>query len=64
MKDLIRQMFRKLTPREMAARELSEAERNKLEAQTAVEYAQSVVSYNDNRIRRLRRYLSDEEASA
>lgn len=59
MKDELKQMFRKLTPREMAAKELAEAERNKLEAQSAVEYAQSVVSYNDSRIRRLRRFLTE-----
>jgi hypothetical protein len=56
--------FRKLTPTEMAATELAEAELNRLEAQTAVEYATSVVGYEDARIERLRKFLAEQEKAA
>ena len=39
-----KRMTRRLTPVEMAATELAEAELHKLEAHSAVEYATSVVS--------------------
>lgn len=48
----------KMTPTERAARELSQAELSLLEAQSAVEYAQSVVIYNQNRIKRLKTFLT------
>jgi hypothetical protein len=51
----------RLTPVEMAATELAEAELHKLEAHSAVEYATSVVSYEDARIKRLRKFLADAE---
>jgi len=56
-----KRMTRRLTPVEMAATELAEAELHKLEAHSAVEYATSVVSYEDARIKRLRKFLSDAE---
>lgn len=56
-----KKLTRRLTPVEMAATELAEAELHRLEAQTAVEYATSVVSYEDARIKRLRKFLSDAE---
>ena len=46
---------------EMAAAELADAELHRLEAQSAVEYASSVVSYEDARIKRLRKFLADAE---
>jgi hypothetical protein len=45
----------------MAATELAEAELHRLEAHSAVEYATSVVSYEDARIKRLRKFLTDAE---
>lgn len=42
---------------EIAARELAEAERLLLESQTACEYAEAMVTYNTERIRRLRNYV-------
>lgn len=41
-----------------ATNELAEAEHERLLAQTAVEFAQSVVSYNDARIKRLKAYIT------
>lgn len=59
-----RRIFRKITPAEVAAKELAYAELNMLEAQSAKEYAESVMAYNDARIRRLRKYLATLEKSA
>jgi hypothetical protein len=56
-----KRITRRLTPVEMAATELAEAELHKLEAHSAVEYATSVVSYEDARIKRLRKFLADAE---
>jgi hypothetical protein len=56
-----KRITRRLTPVEMAATELAEAELHRLEAHSAVEYATSVVSYEDARIKRLRKFLSDAE---
>jgi hypothetical protein len=52
--------FRKLSPQEMAIRELYEAQRSLLEAQSAKEYAASVEEYNASRISRLQRYIKDQ----
>ena len=57
----LKRIIRRLTPAEMAAAELADAELHRLEAHTAVEYASSVVSYEDARIKRLRKFLSDAE---
>jgi hypothetical protein len=56
-----KRLTRRLTPVEMAAAELAEAELHRLEAHSAVEYASSVVSYEDARIKRLRKFLADAE---
>ncbi len=56
-----KRLTRRLTPAEMAAAELADAELHRLEAQSAVEYASSVVSYEDARIKRLRKFLADAE---
>ena len=58
MIDAFRRVFRRITPAEVAARELAEAELSMLQAQTAREYAESVMSYNLARITRLRKYLA------
>jgi hypothetical protein len=56
-----KRMTRRLTPVEMAATELAEAELHRLEAHSAVEFATSMVSYEDARIKRLRKFLTDAE---
>jgi len=47
------------TPLELAARELVQAQRAKLEAESACEYAASMIQYNDDRINRLRIRLTE-----
>lgn len=51
--ELLREPFKKPSPMEMIATELADAHLSKLEAETAVEYAQSIVDYNTTRIERL-----------
>ena len=55
--------FRKPALAEVAARELEQAQHSLLEAQTAQEYAASVISYNEARIKRLKAFLRTQEAS-
>jgi hypothetical protein len=52
------------TPLEMVARELVEAQRSKLEAESAREYAYHMVQYNDDRINRLRERLDELKGEA
>lgn len=47
------------SPESIALRELEEAKRSMLQAQTAKEYAESMVKYHDARIRRLTQFLKD-----
>jgi len=47
------------TPLELATRELVQAQRSKLEAETALDYAANMVQYNDDRINRLRVRLNE-----
>jgi len=56
-------MYKRLTttptPLELAARELVQAQRAKLEAESALDYAANMVQYNDDRISRLRARLTE-----
>ena len=56
---MIKRVMATPTPLEMAARELVQAQRAKLEAESAREYAFSMVGYNDARIARLRKRMSE-----
>jgi hypothetical protein len=47
------------TPLEMAAKELVDAQRAKLEAESALDYAANMVNYNNDRIDRLRHRLDE-----
>lgn len=58
MINLLKNYFRRPTPPEMVAKELAIAQLCKLEAETAVDYAVSVVRYNDTRIARLTKHLA------
>lgn len=49
-----RHLFRDRTEMEVLVKELRQAQLNKLEAQTALDYATGIVLYNDNRITRLK----------
>jgi hypothetical protein len=51
--ELMKEPFKRPTPLELIASELSDAHLEKLTAETAVEYAQSIVDYNVTRITRL-----------
>ena len=57
--ELMKEPFKKPTPLEMIAAELSDAHLEKLSAETAVEYAQSIVDYNVNRIERLNKRMEE-----
>ena len=57
--ELMKEPFKKPTPLEMIAAELSDAHLEKLNAETAVEYAQSIVDYNTTRIARLNKRLEE-----
>jgi hypothetical protein len=49
------------TIREVILKELQEAQLRKLDAESAVEYAVSVVQYNEKRIKRLEERLNHHE---
>jgi len=57
--ELMKEPFKKPSPLEMIAEELADAHMEKLSAETAVEYAQSVVDYNVTRILRLNSRLDE-----
>jgi len=57
--ELMKEPFKKPTPLEMIAAELADAHLEKLNAETAVEYAQSIVNYNTTRIARLNARLEE-----
>ena len=59
MKQFIKQLLTPLTPLELAARELIEAQRSKLEAETALDYSANIVQYNNDRICRLKTRISE-----
>jgi hypothetical protein len=55
----LREITRTKTIREIIAIELKEAHKKKLEAESGVEYAVSIVSYNEKRIQRLQKRLTE-----
>ena len=57
LKDLVKPK----TIREVIFKELQEAQLRKLDAESAVEYAVSVVQYNEKRIKRLEERLNHHE---
>lgn len=57
--ELMKEPFKRPTPLELIAEELADAHMEKLSAETAVEYAQSVVDYNTTRIERLNARLEE-----
>lgn len=59
MMELLREPFKKPSPLEVIAKELAHAHLEKLEAETAVEYTQSIVDYNVNRITRLNARMNE-----
>ena len=57
-------LLKSVTPAQAVAGELFEAEMALLRAETGVEYAQALVAYNKNRIKRLKAYAAVEEKAA
>ena len=60
--ELMKEPFKRPTPLELIASELADAHLSKLEAETAVEYAQSIVDYNVVRITRLNSRMDEYRA--
>ena len=58
----IKEIFKPKTINEIIAQELREAHLKKLQAESAVEYARSVVQYNEQRIKRLEQRLTEHTA--
>ena len=54
----LRVMLKSVTPSQAIVWELAEAEMALLKAETGVEYAQALVTYNKNRVKRLKAYLN------
>jgi hypothetical protein len=52
-------LFRKQSLSQVVLNELEEAKRSKLEAESGKEYAESLVAYNDARIKRLTTRLDE-----
>ena len=57
--NFLRDILRARTRREILLKELKEAYLSKLNAETALEYAQSVLQYNEARIARINKRLAD-----
>ena len=62
MKDYFSKVFTQPNALELATQELADAERELLSAQTAVDYAKAMVSYNEDRVRRLRTFINTNSA--
>ena len=54
----LRLMLKSVTPTQAIVGELAEAEMALLRAETGVEYAAALVTYNKNRIKRLKAYMA------
>lgn len=59
----VKDLLRAKTPLEMVLKELTEAQLAKLQAETSVEYSQSIVSYNEQRISRLNKRITELQES-
>jgi hypothetical protein len=55
---LMQEKLREPTPLEVVSRELAEAQLEMLQAETAVDYAESIVMYNKVRIERLNDHIA------
>lgn len=62
--DDVKSMFKRKTPLQIVADELNEATMALLQAESGVEYANSLVAYNKARCNRLRSYLIEESKKA
>jgi len=55
----IKKLLSTPSPLELAVRELVQAQRSKLEAESACDYAYNMVEYNTHRIERLKRRVTE-----
>jgi hypothetical protein len=55
----VKDLLRAKTPLEVAEKELIEAQHSKMQGESAVEYAQSIVAYNEKRIFRLNNLIAE-----
>jgi len=55
----VKDLLRARTPLEVAEKELIEAQHSKMQGESAVEYAQSIVAYNQKRILRLTSLIAE-----
>ena len=55
----LKDLFRPRTIREIIAKEIKEAHLRKLEAESAAEYARSLAQYNEQRVIRLQKRLTE-----
>jgi hypothetical protein len=62
IRDQIRRLCGNISHAELMQRELDQAHRSLLEAHSAREYAEAMVTYHQNRIERLKATLAGEEA--
>ena len=60
MIDKLKDFFRLPSPKELALKELNEANRRLLETLSAKEYAQRMAEFHQDRIKRLTAYLKEE----
>jgi len=60
----LRLMLKTVTPAQAVAHELMHAEHALLQAESGVEYATALVTYNKNRVKRLRAYIANTEEVA
>ena len=58
----IKKIFGRITPLQTAANELAEAELALLRAETGVEYAAAQVTFNKQRVKRLRYFIAAESS--
>lgn len=56
----LKRALRRITPLEMASRELAESELHELTYQTGQEFASAMVTYHQNKSLRLRAFISKE----
>ena len=60
----LKTMLKTVTPAQAVAHELMHAEHALLQAESGVEYATALVTYNKNRVKRLKAYLANTEEVA
>jgi hypothetical protein len=60
----LRLMLKTVTPAQAVTHELMHAEHALLQAESGVEYATALVTYNKNRVKRLKAYLANTEEVA